>query len=547
MARARCPASGRAEGGPILDPRTPDDPTPPPNRPRRPPTLMERYHLLVRDRHGFERTLVLGRSVTIGRHNQCEIVLSDSMVSRQHLRLDLVDGRWWAEDLESSHGTFLRDQRITRVPFESGATLRIADGAYYLTLRAESQTSSEAHLQAILQTAHLLAEQVDLDELLEQTLDRLLMISGTDRGFIMLLEGGELVTKVQRNLGRELESTIQVSLSSVHSVFEKGAPIWIHNVTDDAKLMAQQSIVDLQLKTILCLPLTLQGKRIGVVYLDSRRIVSEPVDRPTFEAIVVLCAIAIERTRLFEENLRNQVLATVGQVASSIVHDFKNALFVVRGHAELLEDQSPDPKVKHHVDKILAAVQRLTLLSGDVLDYSKVRQPRREKVDLGAWIEAMVEPLRPRARDLEVEFRAEPSHCTAFVDPSRFVRVLENLLINAFEAVAGRPGGTVTLAWERVTGGVQFRVADNGRGIPAKVLRRIYEPFFSHGKKKGTGLGMATVKKIVDEHGGSLEIHTEEGQGTTVIVTIPDAEGQATGEGAQISTGEMRALPPEAP
>ena len=507
--------------------------------------MAERYHLLVRDRHGFERTLLLARSVTVGRHNHCEIVLSDSMVSRQHLRIELVDGHWWAEDLGSSHGTFIRDQRITRAPFESGTSLRIADGAYYLTLRAESQTASEAHLQAILQTAHLLAEQVDLDELLEQTLDRLLMISSTDRGFIMLLEGGELVTKVQRNLGRQIETSIQVSLSSVHSVFEKGTPIWIHNVADDAKLMAQQSIVDLKLKTILCLPLTLQGKRIGVVYLDSRRIISEPVDRPTFEAIVALCAIAIERTRLFEENLRNQVLATVGQVASAIVHDFKNALFVVRGHAELLEGQSSDPKVKHHVHKILSAVQRLSLLSADVLDYSKIREPRKEKVDVTPWIESILEPLRPRAKDLEIDFKTEPSLCRAFVDPARFVRVLENLLTNAFEAVAARPSGTVTLAWERVTGGVQFRVADNGRGIPRKVLRRIYEPFFSHGKKKGTGLGMATVKKIVDEHGGSLEIQTEEGQGTTVIVTIPDFEGPPTSEGIQLSTGGTRSIQAE--
>ena len=505
--------------------------------------MTERYQLLVRDRHGFERSLVLSRSVTVGRHNHCEIVLSDSMVSRQHLRLDLVDGHWWAEDLGSSHGTFVRDQRVTRTAFDPGATLRIADGAYFLTLKAESQSASEAHLQAILQTAHLLAEEVDLDELLEQTLDRLLMISGTDRGFLMLLEGGELVIKVQRNLGQEVESSIQVSLSSVHSVFEKGTPIWIHNVADDAKLMSQQSIVDLQLKTILCLPLTLQGKRIGVVYLDSRRIVTEPVDRPTFEAIVALCSIAIERTRLFEENLRNQVLATVGQVASAIVHDFKNALFVVRGHAELLEGFTQDPKVKHHAAKILSAVHRLSLLSADVLDYSKVREPRREKTDLAAWMEGLLEPLRPRAQDLGIAFEALPSPCTAYIDPGRFTRVLENLLANAFEALAGREDGVVVVGWERVTGGAQFRVTDNGKGIPRKVLKRIYEPFFSHGKKKGTGLGMATVKKIVDEHGGSLEILTEENQGTTVVVTIPDFEGAQTSEGVQTSTGKTRSLP----
>jgi signal transduction histidine kinase len=507
--------------------------------------VTERFQLVVRDRHGFERSLFLNRSVTVGRHNNCEIVLSDSMVSRQHLRLELQDGQWSVEDLGSSHGTFLRDQRIGKMTWTPGTTLRVADGAYYLTLRAESQTTSEVHLQAILQTAHLLAEQVDLDELLEETLDRLLSISATDRGFIMLLEGGELVTKVKRNLGQELESSIQVSMSSIHSVFEKGTPIWIHNVANDEKLMAQQSIVDLKLKTILCLPLTLQGKRIGVVYLDSRRIVTDPVDRPTFEAIVALCSIAIERTRLFEENLRNQVLATVGQVASAIVHDFKNALFVVRGHAELLETQCNDPAVKHHTQKIMAAVQRLSLLSGDVLDYSKIREPHREKFELGAWLENLLEPLRPRAADLGITLVLQASPCSANLDPTRFARVVENLLSNAFDALAGRDGGAVTISFERVTGGVQLRVQDNGRGIPKKVLRHIYEPFFSHGKKKGTGLGMATVKKIVEEHGGSLEVQSEVDQGTLVIVTVPDPEGQASTGSIEISTGKNRVLKPE--
>jgi K+-sensing histidine kinase KdpD len=504
--------------------------------------VTERFQLVVRDRHGFERSLFLNRSVTIGRHNHCEIVLSDSMVSRQHLRLELQDGTWSVEDLGSSHGTFLREDRIGRLTWTPGTTLRIADGAYFLTLRAESQTTSEVHLQAILQTAHLLAEQVDLDELLEETLDRLLSISATDRGFIMLLESGELVPKVQRNLGQELESSIQVSMSSIHSVFEKGTPIWIHNVANDEKLMAQQSVVDLKLKTILCLPLTLQGKRIGVVYLDSRRIVTEPVDRPTFEAIVALCSIAIERTRLFEENLRNQVLATVGQVASAIVHDFKNALFVVRGHAELLEAQCPEANVHHHTQKILAAVQRLNHLSGDVLDYSKVREPHRERIVVGKWIETLLEPLRPRATDLGITLALEATPCKANIDPARFARVLENLLANAFDALVGKAGGIVTVGWERVTGGIQFRVQDNGKGIPKKVVRHIYEPFFTHGKKKGTGLGMATVKKIVDEHGGSLEVLSEVDEGTTVIITIPDTEGQISTGAIEIGTGEHQSL-----
>ncbi|HEX9082617.1 MAG TPA: GAF domain-containing protein, partial [Holophagaceae bacterium] len=277
--------------------------------------MIQRHQLLIRDRHGFERTVPLTRSATLGRQSLCDIVLSDSMISRNHLRLELIDDTWWAEDQTTTHGSFYQGKPIGRVAWEPGTPLRLADGAYTLTLLSSLQTPSELHLQAILETAQLLAQEVDLEDLLEQSLDRLLAISRTDRGFLMLLEDGELATRVQRNLGEGLEGSIQLSLSSVQSVFDTGDPIWILNVADDQHLASQQSIMRLELKTILCLPLVLQGRRIGVVYLDSRRPITEPPDRQTFEAIVALCAIAIERTRLSEENLRSQVLATVGQVS----------------------------------------------------------------------------------------------------------------------------------------------------------------------------------------------------------------------------------------
>lgn len=472
--------------------------------------------------------------MVLGRQSTCDVVLPDSMISRQHIKLELDGEVWFVEDQGSSHGTFLRGKPITRAKWEPGEPLRLADGAYVLELAMLDQASSAAHLAAILETAQLLAQEVELEDLLERSLDRLLLISGTDRGFLMLLEGGELETKVQRNLHHQLESDIHISMSTIHSVFETGEPIWVLNATDDEKLLGHQSIMRLELKTILCLPLTLQGKRIGVVYLDSRRPIGEPPDRATFEAIVALCAIAIERTRLSEENLRGQVLATVGQVATSIVHDFKNGLFVLRGHAEMIEHpgaqpDTPDKKAAHHARKILENIERLSGLCVDVLDFAKVREPKRREVEIGAYMESILEPLRHRAEGLGIRIRTEGEPCDANLDASRFTRVVENLIANAIEAVAAKEeaeghkiAGEIDVAWTRVTGGLQLRVKDNGTGIQKRILRRIFEPFFTHGKRRGTGLGMATVKKIVEEHGGTLEVLSEPGHGTEVVLCLPD-------------------------
>lgn len=503
--------------------------------------MAQRYQLLIRDRHGFERTVPLSRSVTVGRQSLCDVVLSDNMISRNHLRLELKDDTWWAEDLQTTHGSFHLDKPLGRIAWEPGVPLLLADGAYTLTLLRTDHSSSEIHLQAILEAAQLLAQEVDLEDMLEQSLDRLLSISGTDRGFLMLLEDGELACRVQRNLGEELEGRIQLSMSSVHKVFETGDPIWILNVAEDGHLLSQHSIQRLELKTILCLPLLLQGRRIGVVYLDSRRPIIEPPDRATFEAIVALCAIAIERTRLSEENLRSHVLATVGQVASSIVHDFKNGLFVLRGHADLLELSTEDSKVRHHCRKILDCVDRLTLLSQDVLDFAKVREPRWETVDLRPFLEAIIEPLVPRAAEMGVSLRTEGDSCLVKLDPARFTRVMENLLANALDATVDL-SGEVVVTWVQVTSGVRICVKDQGRGIPKRVVKRIFEPFFSYGKKKGTGLGMATVKKIVEEHGGTLEFISEEGQGTEVLILLPDHPISGAIAISDESTGEHRNL-----
>jgi signal transduction histidine kinase len=427
------------------------------------------------------------------------------------------------------------------VAWEPWIPLRLADGAYTLTLQSLDQNSSELHLQAILETAQLLAEEVDLEDLLEQSLDKLLSISGTDRGFLMLLEEGELVPRVQRNLGQELEGSIQLSMSSVHQVFETGDPIWILNVADEQQLQSHQSIHRLELKTILCLPLLLQGRRLGVVYLDSRRPLTEPLDRDTFEAIVALCAIAIERTRLSEENLRSHILATVGQVASSIVHDFKNGLFVLRGHTDLLELSTEDRKIRHHCRKILECVDRLTHLSQEVLDFAKVREPNRETVDLREFIEAIIEPLVPRAAELGVQFRTNGPACKIKLDPGQFTRAMENILANALDATVDMDG-EILVSWAPVSGGIEIRVQDRGRGLPRKLIKRIFEPFFSYGKKTGTGLGMATVKKITEEHGGRLEFISQEGHGTEVIITLPEHPITGTFKASEESTGTHQVL-----
>jgi signal transduction histidine kinase len=163
-------------------------------------------------------------------------------------------------------------------------------------------------------------------------------------------------------------------------------------------------------------------------------------------------------------------------------------------------------------------------------------------VDLARFLEAQVEPLQPRAQEAEVALVCQGPPCRAFLDRQRFNRVMENLLANALDALAGREGGRVTLAWAPGdNGGVWIQVSDNGKGIPPRIQKRIFEPFFSYGKARGTGLGMATVQRIMAEHQGSIELVSEEGQGTTITLRLPGPPADAS----VMDTGGFPVQPPE--
>jgi signal transduction histidine kinase len=394
-----------------------------------------------------------------------------------------------------------------------------------------ASSPSEASLRAFLQTAALLTEEAELDDLVAHVLDRLLAVSGTERGCILLSEQGEMNVKAQRGLGPggpAAAGALQAPMAAARQAFDSGEAVWSPGPPPDGAAPAAGCP-----GAVLCLPMQVQGKRIGALYLEGRNPIPEAMDRPLLEAMVSLGAIAIERTRLAEENLRNQVLATVGKVASSIVHDFKNGLFVIAGHAQLLGLTASDPNTRHHLAQIRGAAERLGQLSMDILDYSKVREPRRESVDLARFLEAQVEPLQPRAQESEVELVCQGPPCQASLDRHRFNRVIENLLANALDALAGQEGGRVVLGWAPLEdGGATIQVADNGKGIPRKIQKRIFEPFFSHGKTRGTGLGMATVNRIMAEHGGTVDVASEEGRGTTVTLHLPGPARIAKPRGA---------------
>lgn len=237
------------------------------------------------------------------------------------------------------------------------------------------------------------------------------------------------------------------------------------------------------------------------------------------------------RGRLLESQrqlLAAERLATIGQMATSISHDLRHPLTSVLAYAEFLSDgRLTDEQRKDFFREIRIAVARMTDELNSLLGFSKQGQeiqPRPARLD--EVIERAIQNVRvlPEFEPVSIGYQAEGDHLAVF-DAAKLERVMENLLFNACEAVCPR-SGKVEVRSVVADGVMRVSVIDNGPGIPAPIQTNLFQPFVSHGKEQGIGLGLTVVKKIVEDHGGSVQLRETGPGGTVIVFEMPSRAGE---------------------
>jgi signal transduction histidine kinase len=230
---------------------------------------------------------------------------------------------------------------------------------------------------------------------------------------------------------------------------------------------------------------------------------------------------------LQQQLLQAQKLSTVGELASSITHEFNNILTTVINYAKMGTRHKDVATRDKAFEKILAAGQRASKITTGMLSYARKQSDRREPMDLVALVEdvlVLVEKDLQRYRvRLETRFEGRP---WAAVHAGQVQQVLLNLIVNARQAMAN--GGTLTVAArsDPATAVAEIAVKDTGCGIPADKLRRIFEPFFTTKTadaqgQGGTGLGLSLAKDVMESHNGRLRVESTVGAGTTFTLKFP--------------------------
>jgi PAS domain S-box-containing protein len=221
-----------------------------------------------------------------------------------------------------------------------------------------------------------------------------------------------------------------------------------------------------------------------------------------------------------EDLLREQAaLARLGEMAAVVAHEVKNPLAGIRGALQVISARMPgESRDRAVVGDILARLDSLNEMVHDLLLFARPRAPRLAHVPIGPLIEATALLLKRDPHLAHVDVIVQGGVQTVEADSELLQIVISNLLLNAAQAMGGE--GTVTVSVERHDGRCDLIFRDTGPGMAADVRERMFEPFFTT-KHRGTGLGLSTAKRLVEQHHGEMRAECPPGGGTIVTVSLP--------------------------
>jgi signal transduction histidine kinase len=223
------------------------------------------------------------------------------------------------------------------------------------------------------------------------------------------------------------------------------------------------------------------------------------------------------------ELLDSERLATIGRMASSISHDLRHSLAAVIANAEFLCESNLTPGQREDLyAEIRIAVNQMTELIESLLEFSRTRESLRPTYgDVRSAVDRAVQGVKahPEFQRIRVRISCE-GPTEGWFDFKKLERALLNLLLNACEVVPAE-SGKIDIELKRKGESLEIRIEDNGPGIAEAVRDRLFEPFVSHGKENGTGMGLTVVQKILQDHGGDITVERTSASGTTFRVKIP--------------------------
>jgi len=518
----------------------------------------------------------------IGRSSEA-LPITDNTVSRRHAELTPDAGDWYLRDLASQNGTYLNGTRIadrTRLrpgdQIKVGSTLFVfgaaasgerdlvrvlrsdlIDAEFESTIPsnedsvilAEPDTAAAAahHLRVIYRLTTLTTQAMDRESLLRAVMELVFTEFQPERGFIMLYsESGDntLVPACikHRTPPRDRDDArIHVSRTILRHCLEQGEAILSTNAMTDPRFQAGDSVQSFAIRSAICAPIRHRDRTFGAIYVDSSMANYTFTNQQLalMNAIGQHAGLALANAELTSQKIHAERLAAMGETVACLSHSIKNILQGLRGGADVVEMglKKNDLKVVGGGWTILQRnLNRIVGLTLNMLTFSRQRQIEIELVALNALLEDCGQLLEGACNakqvalvmDLDQEMPPIP------IDSNLIHQALMNLMTNAVDAVEPDTGIVTVRSMYHVPDPLlgaqppyaEILIIDNGPGIPPERQKLVFEPFHSTKGTKGTGLGLAVTRRIVDEHRGRLGLESAQGKGTTFRVVLPADSGE---------------------
>ncbi|MFP4248773.1 MAG: ATP-binding protein [Armatimonadota bacterium] len=534
-----------------------------------------RLRVLTGDMEGYEFD-VEGDDVTLGRKAENDVSLPlDPRASRFHAQISAGPGdTWLLEDLDSTNGTFVGRRRIhAPTPIKSGEPFRIgrtwlmieeepapeAAAADAVVLVEEGEGPSNAivfsvqagteaereltptelsrRLEVFRDVSAAIGSTLDLSELLQAVLRSLMRVVPAERAFLLLHDPRthQLEPRAVWPVD-DLDDEMAISRSIVDQAIEQHATLLLSDAMADERFGEVESVQDLRIRSAICAPLLRGGDVLGVIFLDTTAAtnVFDRGDAEIVSSIAAQAAVAIENARLFtelrqayeelqtaqEQMVRSEKLSIIGTLSATIAHDMAN---VVSPMVTLVDmamdrgkvDEQTEASLERQLQRMLALVERLK-------SFSRPEALQLEETDVNEVVDGALSFIRTEVyhEGVELELALADDLRPVQAVPTELDRVVLNLCLNAIEAMESAPK-TLRVQTEMDGDEVALSVSDTGPGIPPEKQARLFEPFFTT-KEAGTGMGLFSCRRIVEEeHGGTIEVDSRVGAGTTVTVRLP--------------------------
>ena len=448
---------------------------------------------------------------------------------------------------------------------------------------ANTSNIAPSRLLMLYEVSNKINSQLNLKKLLDEIMDQAIALLQAEKGLILFKkDSGDLTVEVARAMDQHnIKDVLAMSHTVIEKVDKEGKSVLLQKVPDIQGGSPTESMLLYKLKSIICVPLRSRQQHIGAIYLDTTQTEHffRDEDLIFLEAFANLAGIAIENARPYQEiaNLnaslekkvehrteelrqknneltkayeelrntqlqliRSEKMASLGNLVAGIAHEMNTPLGSLNSNIDLfmrgfekikqaLQSSRPQAHQKAYqtaesLEKLAStgkiACERISHIVKALRNFARLDEEEFKPVDIHEGIDTTLVLLENKYRDrlrIIKEYGELPEvKCQA----AQLNQVFMNILNNACEAIEGE--GDIHIRTYLENDQIYIKISDNGVGIPLENLEKIFDPgFTTKGVKVGIGLGLSIGYKIMEDHGGSIQVESEVGKGTTVTIRLP--------------------------